>query len=373
MKNAVILTLAALLGTAPADAAKTKPVDPGFEPPKIEVMFVLDTTGSMGGLITGAKAKIWSIVRELQEGAPRPDVKVGLIAYRDRGDAYVTQVTPLTGDLDAMYETLSAYQAGGGGDGPEDVLSGLRDAVQNAGWSKNADALRVVYLVGDAPPHSDYQDVPTYQATLKAAREKGILVNAIRCGGDARTGEVWSHIAQLGGGFYFSISQSGGVHTVSTPFDAEIGELQHKLEGTYLSYGARREAFEEKKGRMEKVLAAAPAAAMADRAAVMESRGYAAEPEADLVGSVGAGRADLDALKNEELPERLRGKSKAEQKKILKGLADERAALSRKMRDLRKRRDAHLAAERAKAPKDSFDAKVLESIRKQAATKGITY
>ncbi|MEN8183036.1 MAG: hypothetical protein ABFS46_10935, partial [Myxococcota bacterium] len=69
---------------------------------RIEVVFVLDTTGSMSGLIEGAKQKIWSIANQLASGQPRPEIRVGLVAYRDRGDAFVTRRVDLTGDIDAI-------------------------------------------------------------------------------------------------------------------------------------------------------------------------------------------------------------------------------------------------------------------------------
>src|SRR6266540_3041669 len=52
----------------------------------LEMVFVLDTTGSMGGLIEGAKQRIWGIVNEVMQSASHPSVRVGLVAYRDRGD-----------------------------------------------------------------------------------------------------------------------------------------------------------------------------------------------------------------------------------------------------------------------------------------------
>ena len=93
------------------------------------MVFVLDTTGSMSGLIQGAKDKIWSIANHIVSGKPTPDVKIGLVAYRDRGDAYVTKKHGLTGDLDAVFENLNAFRADGGGDTPEHVAKGLSDAI----------------------------------------------------------------------------------------------------------------------------------------------------------------------------------------------------------------------------------------------------
>lgn len=102
----------------------------------LELVFVLDTTGSMGGLIDGAKQRIWGIINEVMQKPSKPRVRVGLVAYRDIGDEYVTKLLPITEDLDKAYTTLMDYQAGGGGDTPENVRKALAEGVRNAGWSK---------------------------------------------------------------------------------------------------------------------------------------------------------------------------------------------------------------------------------------------
>src|SRR3954466_14099295 len=89
--------------------------------PRIEVCFVLDTTGSMSGLIEGAKQKIWAIANEVIAAKPTPSVKFALIGYRDRGDKYAPRLSPLTDDLDAIYADLRKFNADGGGDVPESV------------------------------------------------------------------------------------------------------------------------------------------------------------------------------------------------------------------------------------------------------------
>ncbi len=103
-------------------------------PPRIDVVFALDTTGSMGGLIDAAKEKIWSIAGTMASAQPAPEIRMGLIAYRDRGDAYVTRVLDLSQDLDSMYAALMDFKAAGGGDGPESVNEALHDAVNRISW-----------------------------------------------------------------------------------------------------------------------------------------------------------------------------------------------------------------------------------------------
>ena len=192
------------------------------ERPRIEVVFVLDTTGSMSGLIQAAKDKIWSIASTMASAQPAPEIRMGLVAYRDRGDAYVTRVIDLSDDLDSMYATLLDFEAAGGGDGPESVNQALFDAVNGISWSQDDDVYQVVFLVGDAPPHMDYQDDVKYPVTLAEAARRGIVVNTIRCGNDTHTEIEWRAIAAATQGAYFTVDQSGGAIAMTTPFDAEL-------------------------------------------------------------------------------------------------------------------------------------------------------
>src|SRR3954467_14438391 len=137
--------------------------------PRVELVFALDTTGSMSGLIDGAKRKIWSIAQFIAQGQPKPDVRIGLVAYRDIGDAYVTRFYDLSDDLDTVFEHLSSFEAGGGGDTPEHVSKAPYRAVYKTSWTMDQTALKQIYLVGDAPPHTDYADGFNYNKIAKHA------------------------------------------------------------------------------------------------------------------------------------------------------------------------------------------------------------
>src|SRR5947207_11098273 len=106
------LTLAvAAVSSAPPRVTATRP-------PRVEVCFVLDTTGSMGGLIDGAKRKIWSIANSIVAAEKGAHVRFSLVPYRDRGDEYITKVFNLSDDLDDVFSKLQSFQAAGGCDGP---------------------------------------------------------------------------------------------------------------------------------------------------------------------------------------------------------------------------------------------------------------
>src|SRR5712671_3819882 len=124
--------------------------------PVVEVAFVLDTTGSMGPLIEAAKRKIWSIATAIIDCSPDAEIRMGLVAYRDIGDVYVTRTYDLTTDIQDLYGELLNLRAQGGGDWPESVNEALYVGVQKLSWSQGRNTTRVLFLVGDAPPHMDY-------------------------------------------------------------------------------------------------------------------------------------------------------------------------------------------------------------------------
>lgn len=341
---------------------------------QVELVFALDTTGSMGGLLDGAKRKIWGIANEVLKAKQRPSVKIGLVAYRDKGDAYVTQRLDLTSDLDQVYETLMSYQPGGGGDAPEHVNAALYDAVHHMSWSNDKGVLRMIFLVGDAPPHMDYQDDVKHPETSKAALKRNIYVNTIQCGNQGDTRLAWQQIAHNTEGKYAAIAHDGGVLAIDTPYDAELRKLAMDLDETFVGYGAgsARQAKKAARSRALSLAQAAPAPAAADRAAVKAKT--EADADDDLVALVDErGLGALASMADGELPEELSGKTKAERKAFVEKKAQDRKALQQKIATLSQKRDAYLAAELAKADKSGFDQEVSQMIREEAKRVGLTY
>ncbi len=358
--------------------AEDKPVEnaaPPAEaqaPRQIEVAFVLDTTGSMGGLIDGAKQKIWQIANEIARGEPTPELKLALVGYRDRGDEFVTRITPLTDDLDAVYGDLTKFVASGGGDGPESVNQALHEAVHQIDWSESDEVLKIIFLVGDAPPHMDYEQDTPYPDTCRAAVTAGLIINTIQCGGDPKTTEIWKEIARLSEGEYVAIEQSGGMASIETPVDAELAELSRELGATVVAYGAA----ERQAAVAGKVVVAesAPAAAAADRMFYMRSRAGESlgviTGDGDLVAEVQSGRIDAEAAASkpaEELPEPMRKMSEAERVEYLEGQVARRTELQERVAVLTARREAYVREALEKQGGDGFDRRVAEIVQKQAA------
>ncbi|MBK7862978.1 MAG: VWA domain-containing protein [Archangiaceae bacterium] len=331
----------------------------------------------MGGLIEGAKEKIWSIASRMAAGKPTPRIRVGLVAYRDRGDAYETKRFDLTEDLDTVYKNMRAFRAEGGGDGPEHVGKGLGEAVKLMSWNDSKRTAKLIFVVGDAPAHDDYQDGFTLATMAKLAIEKGIVVNTIRCGDDATTATQFQQVAKLADGSFISIGQSGGMVAVATPFDAELSKLNGELARKSAWGGSTRgRAVAEESARdVEAMGGAAAADRLSYRAKSTEGGGLAAAPASAIaIGGIDliADPSKVDGLKEEELPANLKGMKASERKPWLEKQAAERKALEAKVLELAKNRDAWLT-KNASAKKDSFDENVMKSVKASADKVGVAY
>jgi len=346
--------------------------------PVVDVVFVLDTTGSMAGLIETAKEKIWSIASTMASAQPAPEIRIGLVGYRDKGDEYVTRVIDLSSDLDSVYASLMEFQAGGGGDTPESVNKALYDAVHSMSWSNADQAYQTIFLVGDAPPHMDYNEVQ-YPATIAAANEMGIVINTIQSGNIPTTVVPWTTIASLGHGNFFQVDQAGGAVAYESPYDKEIAALSARLDATRLSYGS-----EEERNRTEARFAQSREVNEVASVGALARRGVfnAAEPgrknllgDKELVDAVASGVVELDEIESEALPAVLKPMAPEEQRAYVAQLAGERADIREKIQELAEDRDEFIAkkVEEAGGMTDSLDAKLYEAVKDQAGKAGFEY
>jgi Mg-chelatase subunit ChlD len=369
----IILSVSAMFGLWQPLFAKTATTPQSK--PRIEVCFVLDTTGSMGGLIEGAKQKIWSIANEMISAQPTPELKLGLIGYRDRGDDYVVKSFSLTDDIDAIYGHLREFQAGGGGDTPESVNEALAEAIHKMPWSSDSKVLKIIFLVGDAPPHMDYPNGPKYPDLCREAAKKDLIINTIQCGEMAETKPIWQEIAKLSEGSYVGISQSGNVAVISTPMDKELSRLNERIGVTLIPYGdSKQQAEIHAKYAAAK---SAPVAAMADRLSYNSKTGKAVQGRGELVDALNDKTLKLEEIDQEQLPAELQKLDRTELQKRISKARDERADLQKQIVEVSKKRETYIQSENkrlaAEGKGDAFDQKVTETLHAQAAKKGISY
>ena len=346
--------------------------------PRIEVVFVLDTTGSMSGMIQAAKDNIWSIASSMAQAKPTPELAIGLVAFRDRGDEYVTKVVDLSTDLDQVYAQLMDFQAGGGGDTPEAVNQALSDAVNRISWSQNREAYRTVFLVGDAPPQQ-YQDEAGFPQIMKSASARGIVVNTIQAGSADDTRASWQQIASLAGGAYFEVGQSGSAVAVVTPFDESIAALARELDDSRMFFGdaGNREAMAVKQAAAEKVHAGASPAAQAKRAQFNTSAAGTSNllGESELVDAISSGKVKLADVPTANLPAPLVAMEADERAKAIEQTAARRNEIKAEIGRLSSQRQAHIETNLAAATssRDSLDYQVFSTVKEQAKDKGLRY
>ena len=284
----------------------------------------------------------------------------------------------LTTDIQGLYGDLLSLRARGGGDWPESVNEALYVGVTKMSWTHKPDATRIIFLVGDAPPHMDYAQDMKYPDVMRLAKARGIKVNAVQAGSARDTERVWREIAQMGSGEYMAIPQDGGkMVVIETPYDREIIELQGRVNRTIVPYGSHSQQ-RGVRDRVQQYSSAAPAVA-SDMAGYMAKRaarpgaGYAADAltgAGDLVGDVASGRQSLGGVPESQLPDDMRRMSHAERQAHLDRQVSERRSLNERLAELVRQRDRHVADARGREPRptaNSFDRAVERTLRQQIA------
>ncbi|MCW4456546.1 VWA domain-containing protein [Flavobacterium sp. MXW15] len=191
---------------------------------RLDLVFMVDATGSMGDEIDKLRGSLQGIVRQIGQLPSNPDICLGLVSYRDRGDEYFVRSWDLTGDVGAFQGVLDQVRANGGGDNPEAMNEAFDHAVQALGWRGTA-TTRLLVALADAPPHLDY-DGPRYEDTMLAALGKGIKVFSVAASGQDRTGEtVQRQIAQYTGGRFIFLTYKDA----SNPASGAGGETVHDV------------------------------------------------------------------------------------------------------------------------------------------------
>ena len=185
---------------------------------QLDLLFLIDATGSMGDEIAKLKASMADVADQIARLPEQPDVRYGLVAYRDLGDSYVVQHSDFTADLGRFQRSLSKLRADGGGDEPESLNEALNTAVHGMSW-RSEDTVRMVVLVADAPPHLDYDWQPfSYETDVVEAVRRGIKLFPVGASGLSVDGEyIFRQLAQFTGGKFVFLTYADGSNPKSGP------------------------------------------------------------------------------------------------------------------------------------------------------------
>ena len=369
----VIALLATLfVGTATAEEVAPKPVQPKKAPPQIvDFVICLDTSGSMSGLINAARQKLWSVVSEIAMLEPEPKLRVALLTYGSpghpkRGDVVVQ--TDLTDNLDLVSEKLFALGTNGG---TELVGRVLHYSLKDLNWSKSA-GLKTIFVAGN---ESADQDTAMKVADMtRAARARGIFVNAIYCGNaDDGDAESWRRVAHSGMGRFSNIDHNHGTVNIKTPFDKELATLSAKINTTYVWYGKARKLAEARQIAQDANASNVGAPAAAQRAEAKASSAY--HNVGDLIDQSKREDFDLAKVPVADLPEAMRTMDlEARQAYLVKKRA-ERTEIQARIKDLSAKRAAFVKKTMEEEQLDdsrSLDRALREAISEQARQRGFS-
>ena len=186
----------------------------------LDVLFLLDSTGSMADEIHQIKSTLHSTARQISNLPSNPNLKFGMVSYRDQGDEYVTRLYKFDSDVKRFSRSVNEVQADGGYDYPESLNQALHESVNDMNWRPGA--IRLIFLIADAPPHLDYPQDEDYAAEMVRAREKGIKVFSVASSGLDEQGEyIFRQIAQQTMGRFIFILEEGPQGNLETAHSVE--------------------------------------------------------------------------------------------------------------------------------------------------------
>jgi len=310
-----------------------------YKNPEIKVALLLDTSNSMDGLIDQAKAQLWQIVNELSYAKcneESPNLKIALYEYGNDNlnaeEGYLRQVISFSDDLDEISKSLFSLTTNGGNEFCGKVI---KTALNQLNWGKDKDDLKIIFIAGNEPYS---QGSVSYKEASKLAHQNDVTVNTIFCG-DYNQGisSYWKDGADLTHGNYMAINHNQATVHVASPYDDEILELNEKLNKTYVAYG--------KSGRIKMAMQAEQdtnalsydKANAVSRTVSKSSRLYK-NSSWDLVDADKEGDFSYDDLKDSQLPEELKGKSKAEIKSYVEKKRKTREKLQNEIASLNLKR-----------------------------------
>jgi hypothetical protein len=369
MRLALPAALALALFAAPtrADEAPVKSAPP------VDLAICLDTSGSMEGLIHAARQKIWSVVSELATAKPTPRLRVALLTYgtpTPGSDGDVLLQTGLTEDLDLVSEKLFALGTNGGEELVGRVVS---HAIDDLDWSAHG-GVRIVFVAGNES--ADQDQVKPFRAAAERAVGRGLIVNAIYCGGaDDPDAAGYRELAALGRGRFSNIDHDHGTVEVATPFDEELAKLSGLLNTTYIAYGEGGAEARRRQEAQDKNAEAAGAPAAAERAQAKGGDLYR-NGAWDLVDRMGEEGFDLSKIPEADLPEEMRAMTLEARLAHIEAKKKERADLQAKITDLASKRLAFVQAEIQKQGLDdsrALDKALRDAIREQASSAGFAF
>lgn len=204
----------------------------------LDLMFVIDSTGSMGDEISYLKSELTGVIERIA-GERQTAIRLCTEVYRDEDDDYLVKSCEFTFNIDAQIDFLDKQFASGGGDYPEAVVEALEAAVYEQEWDSSATQL--MFLVLDAPPHYTDDNIARLLKVTAEAAKKGIRIIPVAASGvDTDTEFLCRSLSVLTGGTYTFLTDHSGIGnshlepTVGYYQVEKLNEMLVRIIGSYL-------------------------------------------------------------------------------------------------------------------------------------------
>ncbi len=372
MKNRIFIIFIALLAAVSLSGKPGPDLNKG---PKIQLAILLDTSSSMDGLINQAKSQLWRIVNELalaKKDGVSPRLEVAIFEYGNstlpEGEGYMRMVTSFTGDLDKVSANLFELTTNGGDEYCGMVID---SALKNLAWDKSGASLKLIFIAGNEPFD---QGNTRYTDSVRRAKERDVVVNTIYCG-DTQSGvaSYWKSGADLGGGRYFSIDQNAAVMVIEAPQDAELAQLNADLNATYMAYGPAGQARKKEQEKQDSNAEDLSYSSKIERTISKASDKYNSSGW-DIVDGVSGGSVELENMKDEDLPDEMKGMNEKQRKEYVDRMSKKRAKIQERILKLSEERRAYIEKKQKAAGNDeTLDSAVIKTVREQGKEKKFSF
>lgn len=334
----------------------------------IQVALLLDTSGSMSGLIEQAKSQLWNILNELARteiNGNEVNLEVALFEYgnpsKTKNSDQINRLTEFTSDMDLISEKLFELKTEGG---DEYCGTVIQEAIANLYWNKG-NGLKLIYIAGNEP---FTQGMVSFETACGNAVSHGITINTIYCG-KYNTGiqERWKEGALAGGGDYLNIDHNQETAYIATPYDDQLKDLNVKLNKTYIPYGKEGALKSKNQISQDANSSVYGLSNVADRAAFKSSKKYK-NTGWDLVDAY---NKDKSVLQEAEVAvDSLQNISMDELETMINEISAQRTDIQSEIQSLDKKRRKFKAKNAKLDNDDSLQQKMIKSIQKQASEKG---
>lgn len=198
----------------------------------LDLVFVVDATGSMGDEINYLKSELLDVLKRVESNLKDTNVRYGSVFYRDNGDDYVTRKFDFSNNAENLINFIKKQNAAGGGDTPEAVVEALETSIDELAWS-NGNSTKIMFLLLDAPPHWSDTNIEKLHQKIKLASKKGITIIPIAASDtDKQTEYLMRTFALLTNGTYTFLTNDSGIgnnHIKPTASEYEVEKLNALL------------------------------------------------------------------------------------------------------------------------------------------------